>query len=114
MMEPPETSCPPNDFTPSRCALESRPFRELPRPFLCAIGESFVFAAQCRRCRGLKPLFLLPPGLAPRAKTHAAASRLAHLAIQHGRVGKQSSCRSLIRKRSFDRRKNSGAKFGPH
>src|SRR5204862_6120466 len=37
MIEPPGTSCPPNTFTPSRCALESRPFLELPKPFLCAI-----------------------------------------------------------------------------
>src|SRR5438309_6865613 len=37
MMVPPGTSCPPNAFTPSRCALESRPFLELPKPFLCAI-----------------------------------------------------------------------------
>src|SRR5437016_4516211 len=37
MIEPPGTSCPPNTLTPSRCALESRPFRELPNPFLCAI-----------------------------------------------------------------------------
>src|SRR4051812_1226863 len=37
MMEPPETTSPPNRFTPSRCALESRPFLELPSPFLCAI-----------------------------------------------------------------------------
>src|SRR5580700_2362758 len=37
MIEPPGTSCPPNTLTPSRCALESRPFLELPNPFLCAI-----------------------------------------------------------------------------
>src|SRR5579883_2004556 len=37
MIEPPGTSWPPNTFTPSRCALESRPFLELPKPFLCAI-----------------------------------------------------------------------------
>src|SRR5882672_1005231 len=37
MMEPPGTSWPPKTFTPSRCALESRPFLELPSPFLCAI-----------------------------------------------------------------------------
>src|SRR5690242_5380879 len=40
MMEPPVTSWPPNALTPSRCALESRPFFELPNPFLCAIAES--------------------------------------------------------------------------
>src|ERR1035437_2736716 len=37
MMVPPLTTCPPKAFTPSRCALESRPFLELPKPFLCAI-----------------------------------------------------------------------------
>src|SRR5271154_4459832 len=36
-MEPPVTSSPPKAFTPRRCALESRPFLELPNPFLCAI-----------------------------------------------------------------------------
>src|SRR5271168_3265657 len=36
-MDPPVTSSPPNAFTPRRCAFESRPFLELPRPFLCAI-----------------------------------------------------------------------------
>src|SRR5215468_89971 len=35
--DPPGTSWPPKTFTPSRCALESRPFLELPKPFLCAI-----------------------------------------------------------------------------
>src|SRR3954465_8195773 len=40
MMLPPGTSCPPNAFTPSRCAFESRPFLELPNPFLCAIAKS--------------------------------------------------------------------------
>src|SRR3954463_11545007 len=37
IMDPPGTSWPPKTFTPSRCALESRPFLELPKPFLCAI-----------------------------------------------------------------------------
>src|SRR6516164_880570 len=35
--EPPGTSWPPKTFTPKRCAFESRPFLELPNPFLCAI-----------------------------------------------------------------------------
>src|SRR5215813_13846403 len=37
---PPCTASPPNRFTPSRCAFESRPFLELPTPFLCAIRSS--------------------------------------------------------------------------
>src|SRR5580692_1852490 len=40
IIDPPVTSSPPNAFTPSRWALESRPFVELPPPFLCAIAES--------------------------------------------------------------------------
>src|SRR5580700_7408856 len=38
MMVPPGTTCPPNALNPSRCAFESRPFREVPCPFLCAIA----------------------------------------------------------------------------
>src|SRR3954454_23912326 len=38
-MEPPVTTSPPKRFTPRRCALESRPFLELPKPFLCAIRK---------------------------------------------------------------------------
>src|SRR6266853_1526795 len=38
-MEPPVTNSPPKALTPRRCALESRPFLELPRPFLCAISD---------------------------------------------------------------------------
>src|SRR5580692_3145658 len=34
---PPGTICPPNALNPSRCAFESRPFREVPCPFLCAM-----------------------------------------------------------------------------
>src|SRR5204863_6258654 len=37
MMVPPVTRLPSCALTPSRCELESRPFRELPCPFLCAI-----------------------------------------------------------------------------
>src|ERR1035437_6463816 len=37
MIEPPGTSWPPKTLMPSRCAQESRPFLELPKPFLCAI-----------------------------------------------------------------------------
>src|SRR5580765_6179538 len=37
MMEPAGTVSPPNAFTPRRFELESRPFRDEPPPFLCAI-----------------------------------------------------------------------------
>src|SRR3977135_2121495 len=43
MMEPPVTNSPENTLTPSRCALESRPFLELPKPFLCAITNPCLY-----------------------------------------------------------------------
>src|SRR4051812_26127473 len=39
MISPPVTACPANTFTPRRWAFESRPLREEPRPFLCAIAD---------------------------------------------------------------------------
>src|ERR1700722_16983108 len=39
---PPGTSCPPKALKPNRWALESRPFREVPCPFLCAIADPVV------------------------------------------------------------------------
>src|SRR5215471_13098830 len=51
--DPPGTSCPPNTFTPSRCALESRPFLELPKPFLCAIRHLNHDVAYLQRREGL-------------------------------------------------------------
>src|SRR5690242_12341929 len=38
MISPPVTVWPANTFTPRRLAFESRPLREEPRPFLCAIS----------------------------------------------------------------------------
>ena len=43
MIDPPGTNWPPKAFTPSRCAFESRPFFELPKPFLCAM-TGFLYA----------------------------------------------------------------------
>src|ERR1700688_1647795 len=40
MMVPPGTICPPKALNPSRCAFESRPLREVPCPFLCAMDHS--------------------------------------------------------------------------
>ena len=39
----PGTNCPPKAFTPRRCAFESRPFLELPKPFLCAMTDPTRF-----------------------------------------------------------------------
>src|SRR5512134_2333112 len=39
MIDPAVTCCPPKRFTPRRLLWLSRPFRELPTPFLCAISR---------------------------------------------------------------------------
>src|ERR1044072_4499028 len=39
-MFPPSTRSPPNFFSPNRCEFESRPLRDEPTPFLCAIKPS--------------------------------------------------------------------------
>src|SRR6476659_8401420 len=52
MMEPAGTTWPAKTFTPSRLALESRPFLEEPRPFLCAISLRFLLRRGLRG-RGL-------------------------------------------------------------
>src|SRR5579863_3449951 len=41
MIVPPGTSCPPKALNPSRCEFESRPLRDVPCPFLCAIRSSY-------------------------------------------------------------------------
>jgi hypothetical protein len=46
MIVPPGTSCPPKALKPSRCAFESRPFREVPCPFLCAINQFPILSGQ--------------------------------------------------------------------
>src|SRR6478609_11634635 len=42
MISPALTTWPPNRFTPSRCAAESRPLRELEAPFLCAMSSPLL------------------------------------------------------------------------
>src|SRR5215469_12328207 len=42
MISPAPTIWPPNRFTPSRCALESRPLRLEDAPFLCAMWNSVL------------------------------------------------------------------------
>src|ERR1700727_2916080 len=59
MMVPPGTSCPPNALNPSRCAFESRPFREVPCPFLCAIEWSSKRGQDALATAGETPALLL-------------------------------------------------------
>src|SRR4051794_13580423 len=44
MISPPVTCWPANTFTPRRFALESRPLRLEPRPFLCAMNSALLLA----------------------------------------------------------------------
>ena len=48
MISPALTNWPPKRLTPRRCALESRPLREEPRPFLCAMVEGFFLLERVR------------------------------------------------------------------
>src|SRR6516164_4328365 len=48
-MLPARTGSPPNFFTPSRWPGESRPLREEPPDFLCAMGSSSLSALAARR-----------------------------------------------------------------
>src|SRR4051794_19561639 len=52
MIEPAVTVWPANTFTPSRCAAESRPFFEDPRPFLCAICRVLLLRPRAPRLGG--------------------------------------------------------------
>ena len=51
------TSWPAKILTPRRFAFESRPFREEPRPFLCAISRS-SFSASAGSIAAIAPLRL--------------------------------------------------------
>src|SRR5687767_9504933 len=64
-MEPPVTNCPPKRFTPSICGLESRPLRELPTPFLCAMGPLYLDLGDAHRRRRLAVTAVAPVVLPP-------------------------------------------------
>src|SRR3984893_4277374 len=54
MISPPFTACPANVLTPRRWALESRPLRLEPSPFLCAICGFLLACFRFRRCAGFR------------------------------------------------------------
>src|SRR5215467_4286409 len=64
-IDPPVTSCPANAFTPSRCEFESRPLREEPCPFLCAMSALLLDRVDAdldhRLAVALGPPILLAP-----------------------------------------------------
>src|SRR5262245_44472447 len=58
-ISPPRTLWPPNRLTPNRWAFESRPLRELPTPFLCAIFHLRKFETRTpRACSGVYDLLI--------------------------------------------------------
>src|SRR6516165_8839043 len=61
---PAVTNWPPNRLTPSIWALESRPFRELPTPFLWAMGL-YLDLGDAHRRHGLAMAAMSPIVLAP-------------------------------------------------
>src|SRR6478735_1434288 len=79
MIDPPGTRLPSNRFTPSRCELLSRPLRELPCPFLCAMVETPP-AARCRALRvdALDAHTRLERAVSARAPVVLAALHLEH------------------------------------
>src|SRR4051794_10867861 len=85
MISPPLTSSPAKTFTPRRFALESRPLRLEPRPFLCAMASGTLLDA-----RDLEPRELLP--VAGRALVSALRLELEDaqlrpaLVPEHGRL----------------------------
>src|SRR5262252_987258 len=63
-MLPAVTNWPPNRLTPSICALESRPFLELPTPFLWAM-RLYLDLGDAHRRHGLTMAAMSPIVLAP-------------------------------------------------
>src|SRR5580692_11066293 len=77
-MVPARTTSPVWRFTPRRFALESRPLRELPPPFLCAISG---FLLGFRRPRALRGGGLLSGRLG------CLSRGLFHCVLSHGNLG---------------------------
>src|SRR5262249_27823131 len=100
MMVPPLTRLPSCALTPSRCEFESRPLRELPCPFLCAIAESCVgsgLGASCDRLfsaslQSPAPTLALnddvgnPHARVDRAVSFGPAHALASLLLEHANL----------------------------
>src|SRR6185295_15271667 len=85
MISPPVTVSPANTFTPRRFALESRPLRLEPRPFLCAMSSGPLPDAGHLEARQL----LAVPGralVAPLGLELEHADLWAALVADHGRL----------------------------
>src|SRR5437763_1048062 len=98
MISPPVTVWPANTFTPSRLECESRPLREEPRPFLCAITFLRLGLAGSRLARrGLLSRGRLGRGLLSRGL-------LSRGRLGHGLLGRRLARRWLARCRPPRRR----------
>src|SRR5215212_2235479 len=82
-MFPPRTRSPPNFFSPNRCEFESRPLRDEPTPFLCAIFK--LQNDVCSLESGVKDMLLLTPD-----------SRLANRIYLQGRVALAMALFALV------------------
>src|ERR1700730_1069959 len=78
-MLPAVTNWPPKRFTPSIWGLESRPLRELPTPFLCAMPLDLDLGDAHRRHRLAMPA--MAPVVLPPLELHD--QHLAALALRH-------------------------------
>src|SRR3989344_3877201 len=89
-----ETTCSPKALTPSRCEWESRPLRELPPAFLCAIAKtSLTYTPSPSRGRdgeGGTPCFALFPLTPPPSPSRGEGSeplRATRAPLHFGRGG---------------------------
>src|SRR6202521_2861514 len=76
MMVPPGTICPPNALNPSRCAFESRPFLEVPCPFLCAMYQLSVLDFQIPTTSFSWLRISSPPSLKRLSSSHDSSSHV--------------------------------------
>src|SRR5258708_3317182 len=86
MIVPPGTICPPNALNPSRCGFESRPFREVPCPFLCAMSQLSI----------LKSIAVDSSADVPPAVARAFRPRRLFLLLRRGFLPRSFLGRSLL------------------
>src|SRR5260221_9212201 len=91
MMEPAGTTWPAKTFTPSRLALESRPFLEEPRPFLCAMYLRLLLR------RGLRGRGLLARLRRRLLRRGLGSRRLSGRGPGSGPLGRRADCDVLDR-----------------
>src|SRR5262245_28028782 len=96
-MLPPVTNWPPNRLTPSICGFESRPLRELPTPFLCAMLSDLDL--RDTHARGRLPVAAVPPIVFPALELHdayLAPAPLRHHFAGHARLREPVTARDQL------------------